>query len=163
MERRSFIQKSTLLGSLALFSSTDVLLANTNKSNKIDLSSFINKGKVLNLTGKVICAESKQNVNAKISIKTGFGLFSKYKSLNVSQENYHIIEKLDLHDHKKIKVKVEAEGYKTFEGYLFVNSQGCSIHTDMWKYNPKFNSENIPSNQVLKSEINSNFNFELVK
>jgi len=163
MKRRSFIQKTSLLSSVAILAGTDTLFANANKTNKIDLSSFLNKGKLLNLTGKVICAETQQALDAKISIKTGYGLFAKYKTLEVKSENFHIVEKLDLHDAKKIKVKVEAEGYKTFEGPLYVNSQGFSIHTDMWKYNPKFKSENVPANQVLSTEIKSAFNFELVK
>lgn len=163
MERRSFVKKSTLLSSIALLSSPIALVANDINTNAIDVSSFLTVGKKVKITGFAFDADTQQTIPATIQVKTGYGLFSKTRAAVAHNGQYEIAGNVSRESSSKIKVKVEAQGYKTFEGYIYLTSLGCKIHTDIWKYNPNFKKEFIPKNEVTAEQVDSKFNFYLVK
>jgi hypothetical protein len=163
MERRLFVKRTALLSSLALVASPSALLADEAPQNEINISPLLSQGNNLKITGLIIDSESKKAINATIEIKTGYGIFGRTKRMNTLQGGYAIKSKMSKNDNKKVKITIEAEGYKTYQGHLYLNGQGCAIHTDMWKYNPKFNAENIPQNKNTSEGIHATFNIPLVK
>jgi hypothetical protein len=163
MERRSFVKKSTLLSSIALLSSPMALVANDINSHSVDVSSLLTVGKKVRISGFTFDSDTKQAIPATIQVKAGYGLFSKTRDAVASSGHYEIAGKVAHDISSKIRIKVEAQGYKTFEGYIYLTSLGCRIHTDMWKYNPGFKKEFIPKNEVTAEQVESKFNFYLIK
>jgi hypothetical protein len=162
MERRLFVKQAALLSSLALVSSPAFLYAKESKSNSADISSSFLSGKKIKISGLALDCSTNKEIEALIQIKTRKGIFSKSKEI-VSDGGYSILGNLSDNRPQKIEVKIQAKGYKTFEGHIYFTAQGCRIHSDMWNYNPDFKPEFIPKNEISASEIVSQFNFYLVK
>lgn len=162
MERRLFVKQTALLSSLALVSSPTFLFAKENKSNSADISSSFLSGKKIKISGLALDGVTNEEIEADIQIKTRKGIFSKNKEI-VSNGGYSIVGNLSEGRAQKIEIKIQAKGYKTFDGHIYFTSQGCRIHSDMWNYNPDFKPEFIPKNEIYASEIVSQFNFYLVK
>ena len=163
MERRTFVQKTTLISSIALLSSPIELLANETANCELDLTSFLSQGKKIIINGSAFDSISNNSINATIKVASGYGLFSKTRTSTIKNGRYLIAGNVLKEGMHKIKVKIEAEGYKTFDGHFYVNKTGCLIHSDMWQYNPDFKPEFIPKNSITTDSINSKFNFYLVR
>ena len=163
MKRRTFVQKTAILSSSALLLNPFDMVASQTSSCQLDLTSILSQGKKIIISGSAIDAASKKSVNANIEVKTGYGLFSKTRISQIDNGSYSIIGSVLHEGLKKIKVKIEAQGYKTFDGYIYVSNLGSRIHSDMWQYNPNFKPEFIPKNRISDNLIDSTFNFYLVK
>lgn len=162
MERRSFVKKSALLSSIALIASPTVLVAGESNNHSMNVASLLTVGKKVKISGFAYDAETKKLIDARIQVKSGYGLFAKTRQGMASQQKYEIIGSVS-DNSNKIAVKIEANGYKTYEGFIYLTQSGCSIHSEMWKYNPNFKSEFVPKNEVSSNEVNSKFDFYLVK
>ena len=94
-----------------------------------------------------------------VSKVSSFGLtqakIDKYNSIEIG----NVLNK----GNHKIKVKIDADGYKTFFGTIYLTKLGCRIDSEMWSYNPDFKPEFIPKNEITSTLINSKFDFLLVK
>lgn len=163
MERRSFIQKTALASTFALFVSPKTLFANEQNQASIDLSSIFANGKNIKLSGATLDAITQTEIAAKISVKSGSGIFSKFREVELIKGQYSINSRISSKANNKLKIKIEAKGYKTFKGNLYLTSNGCRIHSEMWAYYADFKPEYLPKNKVNENEIISKFNFHLIK
>lgn len=162
MERRLFVKQAAMLSTFALVSTPSFLKAKESSTNSADVSSAFLAGKKVMVTGFAYDSRTQQEVDAVIEVSTRKGIFSKTKEI-VSVGGYSILGSIQKGETQKVKVRVQAEGYKTLQGHLYFTSQGCRIHSDMWHYNPDFKPEFIPKNEITASEILSRFSFYLVK
>lgn len=163
MERRKFIEQSLALSTLTLLSSSLDLNAKENLNCELNLTSYISSGKKAIISGFAIDAISKEPINANIEIKSDSGFYTKTRNGIIQNGQYSIVGNLLDKGNHKIKVKIEAMGYKTFCGAIYLTKSGCRIDTDMWSYNSDFKPELIPKNEITAELIDSKFNFHLVR
>ena len=163
MKRRTFIQQTATLSTVTLLSSPLELIAKETSNCELNLSSFISSGKKAVVNGFAIDAISKKPINANIEIKSDSGIFTKTRTGIIQNGQYSIVGNVLTKGNHKIKVKIEADGYKTFFSTIYLTKLGCRIDSEMWSYNPDFKPEFIPKNEITSTLINSKFNFLLVK
>lgn len=163
MKRRTFVQKTAILSCGTLLLTPFDLLANENFNCQLNLTSILSHGKKINISGFAFDAVSNKSINANIEVKTGYGLFCKTRISQIKNGSYSIIGSVLNEGSKKIKVKIQAQGYKTFDGHIYFSKLGSRIHSDMWQYNPHFKSDFLPKNHIGDDLIDSKFNFYLVK
>ena len=60
-------------------------------------------------------------------------------------------------------VQIIADGYKPYEGTIYMTKAGCHVHSEEWAYNSNFKPEFCPENKVIENQTLSKFNFHLVK
>lgn len=167
MERRSFVKNTGILASTAMLFSTSDLIANTSTpDNVLDLRSVLSTGSNIAIKGLVVDAETHSPLVASVKMYTKRRRFmSKHRLMNSINGQYAVKFKMDAPDKltEKIYFEIKAEGYKTFEGVLYVSDKGCNIHSEFWNYNPTFNPDFKPKNQKLETSLLSTFNFHLIK
>jgi HKD family nuclease len=76
---------------------------------------------------------------------------------------YSIFENILKKRNHKIKIKIDADGYKTFFDTIYLTKLGWLTDGEIWSYNPNFKPEFIPKNEINSTLINSKLNFHLVK
>lgn len=163
MKRRFFLQKAGVVSATALLTTPTDLLASESPNCQLDLSSIMSQGKNFFVNGFAFDAISNASIDAVFEIKSGYGLFTKTRKATIKNGQYSIIGNTLKEGLQKIKVKIEAQGYKTFEGSIYLSNLGCRIHSDMWKYNPNFKPEFTPKNDITADLISSKFNFYMVR
>lgn len=169
MERRLFVTKTTLLatGILAL-SGSNLYASNEEKNlNIIDLSPIIaSKNKVI-LKGLILDSITFKKIDIqRIDVKIKRNrFFSVKQSIEKANGSYHIVSGFTNtgKTYEKMHVRITAEGYKPYEGTIYITKSGCHIHSEEWIYNPNFNTEYCPENNILDNQTVSRFNFHLVK
>lgn len=163
MKRRTFIQQSAVLSTVTLLSSPLELIAKENSNCELNLASFIATGKKAIVNGFAIDAVSKDPIKANIQIASDSGFYTKTRTGISQNGQYSIVGNVLNEGNHKIKVKIEADGYKTFIGTIYLTRLGCRIDSQLWSYNPDFRPDFIPKNEITDTLINSKFNFHLVK
>ena len=163
MERRKFIEQSLALSTLTLLTSPLELHAKENLNCELNLTSYISGGKKAIIRGFAIDAVSKAPINANIEIKSDSGFYTKTRNGIIQNGQYSIVGNLRDKGNHKIMVKIEAKGYKTFCGSVYLTKSGCRIDSHMWSYNPDFKPELIPKNEITSDLIDSKFNFHMVR
>lgn len=169
MKRRLFVKKTSIvsMGILAL-SGAEIFANNTKKENSvIDLLPLSNISNKIIVKGKILDVNTSQPIeNCTIIVKAKTNrLFNSTKEIQSSNGDYSIVTgflpkgKLS----KKIKIEIIAEGYKTYNSYLYISANGCNIHSEEWNYNKNFDSNDCPKNMKVGNETFSTFNFKLVK
>jgi hypothetical protein len=170
MERRSFVKKTSLLTSGLFFFSTKNLFATPEKSdiniNNLDLTPMLASSKKIMIKGKILDSKTHLPINADMYVKTKRNrFFSKKHSVNALNGSYSIFsgfassEKIS----EKLLIEIKVDGYKPYEGNLYLTPNGCNVHSDQWQYNPDFKPEYCPVNYEESNLLFSSFNFYLVK
>ncbi|MFC5682457.1 hypothetical protein ACYE2N_11700 [Flavobacterium sp. MAHUQ-51] len=169
MKRRQFVKSTAIFTTGALvFSETEVHASTSDKeSNVLDLKPIVNSKEKISIKGFIKDFDTLQpitNANINISVKRN-RFFSTYRELNSNNGSYTINSGFSDSgkNSNKLKVKITANGYKTYNGYLYLTKYGCNIHSSEWDYNPKFNPDYCPNNNKSSDEITSKFNFHLIK
>lgn len=168
MERRSFVMKTSLLTSGIFVFSTGNLFATSeqNNINNLDLTPMLITGKKIMIKGTILDSKTHLPINADMCVKTKRNrFFSKRHSVNALNGSYSIYsgfsnsEKIS----EKITIEIKVDGYKSYEGNLYLSRSGCNIHSDQWQYNPDFKPEYCPVNYEESNLMFSTFNFYLIK
>ncbi|MEO8240556.1 MAG: hypothetical protein ABI576_20800 [Flavobacterium sp.] len=167
MERRLFVQKTSLLASGVLIFSTGTILSTPKQnSNNLDLTPFFITGKKIIIKGLILDSKTHLPITTDINVKVKRNRFySKKHSITAINGTYSIYsgfsnsEKIS----EKVIIEIKANGYKPYESNLYLTQKGCNIHSDQWQYNPDFKSEYCPVNKEEPEFMLSKFNFYLVK
>ena len=170
MERRLFVKKTSLLTSGILILSTDSILATATATQKnvtnINLTPVLATGKNIIIKGLVLDAKTNLPINTEINISAKRNRFySKNNSLTALNGEYSIFTGFTNSGKisEKLNFDITAEGYKPYNGNLYITKKGCNIHSDQWQYNPGYKPECRPINKEHENAIVSTFNFYLVK
>ena len=152
---------------ILLFSNSQLLAEEKKANNTIDLSPLSIHSKKVKLKGNIVDSkkfETISNCQITVKIKNSRLLFSS-NTMESQDGAYSVLAGFTKHGkvHKKMHLEIKAEGYKTYNGSLYLTSTGCSLHSDEWKYNPGFNPENCPENITKGVETVTSFNFHLIK
>ena len=169
MKRRLFVKKTSMvsMGILA-FSGTEIFANNAKEeSSVIDLLPISKISNKIIVKGTILDAHTSQPIeNCSIIVKTKSNrLFNTTKEILSTNGDYTIVSgfipegKLS----KKIKIKITAEGYKTYNSQIYISTNGCNIHSDEWNYNKNFNLNDCPKNIKIGNETLSTFNIKLIK
>ncbi|MCV9930422.1 hypothetical protein OIU83_22370 [Flavobacterium sp. LS1R49] len=168
MKRRLFVKKTSLLTSALLFLSTEALLSTPKPDNinNLDLTPMLGTSKKIIIKGTILDSITHLPINTDMHIKTKRNrFFSKKHSINALNGSYSIYsgfsnsEKIS----EKLLIEIKVDGYKPYEGNLYLTRNGCSVHSDQWQYNPDFKPEYCPVNYEESNLLFSTFNFYLVK
>jgi hypothetical protein len=169
MKRRQFVKSTAIFTTGALvFSETEVHASISEKeSDVLDLKPLVNSKEKISINGFVKDFETLQPItNAKMNVSVKRNrFFPTYRELN-SKNGSYIINSGFTNSGKiseKLEIKITADGYKAYKGYLYLTKNGCNLHSSEWDYNPKFNPEYCPKNNKSFDEITSKFNFHLIK
>jgi hypothetical protein len=170
MERRLFVKNTTLLttGVLAL-SGSNLYASNEElkKSDVIDMSPVAASKSKIVLRGSVLDSLTFEKVEVKkieVTIKRN-RFFSTKQAIENINGSYHIISGFTNSGKKyeKMDVRIIADGYKPYNGIMYMTKDGCHVHSDEWIYNPNFKPEYCPENNTLENLTVSKFNFHLVR
>lgn len=169
MKRRLFVKKTSIvsMGILAL-SGAEIFANNTKKENSvIDLLPLSDISNKIIVKGKILDANTSQPIeNCTIVVKAKTNrLFNSTKEIQPSNGDYSIVSGFSQEgkSSKKIKIKISADGYKTYNSYLYISANGCNIHSQEWEYNKNFDINDCPKNIKIGNETLSTFNFKLIK
>lgn len=169
MKRRQFVKSTAIFTTGALvFSETEVHASTSEKeSNILDLKPIINSKEKISINGFIKDFETLLpiiNANINVSLKRN-RFFSTHRELNSVDGSYVINSGFSDSGKisEKLEIKITANGYKAYKGYLYLTKNGCNLHSNEWDYNPKFSSEYCPKNIKSFDEITSKFNFHLIK
>lgn len=169
MKRRSFVKKVGIFttGTIAL-SSTNLYATETENSlNTIDFSPVALIENELTLKGFFIDSITLKPILSPIKMEAKVKrnrFFPLNKSLESTNSSYHIrtgFSKSNIQD--KIDIHIQADGYKPYNGNIYLTTKGCYIHSEEWNYNPNFKPEFTPKNINSGNQTTSSFNFHLVK
>lgn len=168
MERRLFVKKTALMttGVLALSGSNLYASTEEKKSNRIDLSPITASTNKIILKGSILDAITLKKIEAsEIEVKVKRNRFFSIKeAIEKTNGSYHIISGFSGSKvREKLHIKINANGYKPYEGCLYVTQNGCHVHSEEWKYNPNFKPEFCPENTFFNNLTEVKFNFHLVK
>ncbi|MCC9071456.1 hypothetical protein LNQ49_07625 [Flavobacterium sp. F-65] len=168
MERRLFVKKTGLLTTGILVLSTDSILATTTQKDvtNLDLTPVLTTGKNIIIKGLVLDARTNLPINTDINISTKRNRFYSKNHLLTALNGIYSIHTGFSNSEKvseKMNFKINVDGYKPYNGNLYITKSGCNIHSDQWQYNPDFKSENRPINNEQTNTFVSTFNFYLVK
>ncbi|MEN9908529.1 MAG: hypothetical protein RLZZ540_1678 [Bacteroidota bacterium] len=169
MKRRQFVKSTAIFTTGALvFSETEVHASISEKESDIlDLKPLINSKEKISINGFVKDFETLQPItNAKMNVSVKRNrFFPTYRELNSKNGSYTINSGFTNSGKisEKLEIKITADGYKAYKGYLYLTKDGCNLHSSEWEYNPKFNPEYCPKNNKSFDEITSKFNFHLIK
>ena len=169
MKRRQLVKSTAIFTTGALvFSEIDAHASISEKESDIlDLKPFINSKEKISINGFVKDFETLQpitDVRMSVSVKRNRFL-TTYRELNSRNGSYTINSgfansgKIS----EKLEIKITANGYKTYKGYLYLTKNGCNLHSSEWDYNPNFKPDHCPKNNKSFGEITSKFNFHLIK
>ena len=175
MERRLFVKNTTLLTSGILALSGSNLYASSEekksvvekKSDIIDISPVsTSKNKIL-LKGLILDSVTFKKIDVQkidVQIKRN-RFFSTKQSIENINGSYHILSGFTNSGkvYEKMNVQITADGYKPYEGYVYLTKDGCHVHSEEWEYNPNFKPEFCPKNSTSGNQTLSEFNFHLVK
>ncbi len=171
MERRFFIKQASIVttGLLAL-SNTDVFASESKeKSNTIiNIMPFSATSLKIKLKGNVVDAITLQPIkNCKMIVKTKKNrFFATTKDIVTENGNYTIQSGFTAAGRlmEKVQVEIHANGYKSYQSFIYLTPNGCSLHSQDWNYNKNFDYNiHCPKNESIGNQINSVFNFHLVK
>jgi hypothetical protein len=167
MERRLFIKNASVFTSgLLVLSGAKSFATNQDQLSKnIDFTPFSSTKKVV-VHGKILDSKTNLPVVANIVVKIKRNRFFPLTKTIESANGMYLVQSGFSNSGKmseKMEVKIEAKGYKTYNGLLYLNPNGFHIHSNEWDYNPDFKPEYCPENSDSESELNSKFNFYLVK
>lgn len=169
MERRKFVEKTAVLTTAIMaFGGTSAYASiDEKKSGNLDLSPlFISKEKIV-IKGFVKDFKTRDLItNAQINVLVKRNRFFPLNR-NVFPENgtYSINSGFANSNRKteKLQIKITANGYKTYNGCLYLGEGGCRIHSNEWVYNPNYKPAYCPDNIKIDDHILSKFNFYLIK
>jgi hypothetical protein len=166
-ERRLFVKNASIFTSgLLVLSGAKSFATNQDQlSNNLDFTPFSSKKKVV-VQGNILDSKTNFPVAANILVKIKRNrFFPMTKTIESTNGKYFLTSGFSDSGKikEKIEVKIEAQGYKTYNGLLYLNQSGCHIHSNEWDYNPDFRPEYCPENTDSEEELNSKFNFYLVK
>lgn len=169
MKRRQFVKSTAIFTTGALvFPETEIHASISKKeSDVLDLKPLIYSKEKISINGFVKDFETLQpitNARMNVSVKRN-RFFPTYRELNSKNGSYTINSGFTNSGKisEKLEIKITADGYKTYNGYLYLTKNGCNMHSSEWDYNPKFNPEYCPKNNKSFDEITSKFNFHLIK
>lgn len=174
MKRRKFVKNLSAFTTGALVLSGSNLYAlesdfeTKTLNTSIDLTPLSIYDKKITLQGNFIDSETLepiQSVVLKAKIKKN-RFIPLSKSITSTNGSYTIQTGFSSDGNKineKVTIEIAADGYKTLSSNLYLSIDGCNIHSDIWNYNPKFNIEHCPQNNVNESTTISTFDFHLVK
>jgi hypothetical protein len=167
MKRRLFLKKTSILSSgILFFPSKTISAAPEQASNTLDLVPVFNNGKNVLIKGSIVDFKTQLPVSTEMTVTVQRNRFYSQKhTINAINGSYAITTGFasDNKISEKVKVLINAEGYKSYESYLYLTHKGCNIHSEHWNYNPEFRPEFSPVNQNLANGTISEFNFYLVK
>ncbi|MEO8236324.1 MAG: hypothetical protein ABI549_12975 [Flavobacterium sp.] len=170
MKRRLFLKKASIATTgILLFSGSEVYSENivVKKSSIIDFLPISISAKKVTLKGLIVDCQTLQPIkDSQISIKMKNNrMFSTNKDVVSQEGEYEVINGFTASGkvHKKMYVEIKAEGYKPYEGMIFVTPTGCNLHSNEWAYNKNFDPINCPKNTNEGNETLTRFNFHLVK
>ncbi|MGH2667419.1 hypothetical protein [Flavobacterium sp.] len=169
MERRLFVKNTTLLASgiLALSGSNLYASSEEKKSNVIDLSPVSTSKNKLILKGLILDSVTFEKINIqKIDVQVKRNrFFSTKQSIENINGSYHILSGFTNSGkvYEKMNVQIIADGYKPYEGHIYLTKDGCHVHSEEWDYNPDFKLEYCPKNNTSGTQTLSEFNFHLVR
>jgi hypothetical protein len=170
MKRRLFLKKTSIATTgILLFSGSELYSENiaVKKSNIIDLSPISISAKKITLKGSIIDSQTLQPIrNSQISIKMKNNrMFSTNKEMVSQEGEYNVVSGFTASGQvrKKMYVEIKADGYKPYDGIIFVTPSGCNLHSNEWAYNKNFDPSNCPQNKSNGDETLTMFNFHLVK
>ncbi|TDE28225.1 hypothetical protein E0I61_11865 [Flavobacterium ranwuense] len=169
MKRRQFVKSTAIFTTGALvFSETEIHASISKKeSDVLDLKPLVNSKDKISINGFVRDFETLQPItNAKMNVSVKRNrFFPTYRELNSKNGSYTINSGFTNSGKisEKLEIKIIADGYKTYIGYLYLTKNGCNLHSSEWDYNPKFNPEYCPKNNKSFDETTSKFNFHLIK
>lgn len=169
MKRRQFVKSTAVFTTGALFFSEMYAQAATSEkeSDILDLKPLVNLKYQISINGFVKDFETLQPItNAKMNVSVKRNrFFSINRELNPKNGNYRINSGFTNSSKisEKLEIKITANGYKTYEGCLYLTKNGCNLHSSEWDYNPKFKPEYCPKNDKSFDTITSKFNFHLIK
>lgn len=171
MERRLFVKKTSMvsMGILAL-SGAEIFANNTTTKKENTVIDLLPISKISNkviVKGSIIDAHTSQPIeNCTIYVNTKTSrFFSTTKEIQSSNGDYSIVSGFATRGKltRKIKIKITAPGYKTYNSQIYVSKNGCNLHSDEWKYNKNFDMNDCPRNIKIDNETLSVFNFKLIK
>ncbi|WP_300570724.1 hypothetical protein [Flavobacterium sp.] len=169
MERRLFAKNTALFatGILALSGSNIYASGEEKKSNTIDLCPALNTKNKISLQGQILDSVTFKKIEVKkmdVHVKRN-RFFSTKQSIENINGSYHIISGLTNigKTYEKMTVQIIADGYKPYEGTIYMTKAGCHVHSEEWAYNSNFKPEFCPENKVIENQTLSKFNFHLVK
>lgn len=171
MKRRLFLKQTGIATTgVLLFSGAEVTahdLADIPSKNRIDLSPISFVANKVTLTGLILDSETQQIISTcqiKVKIKNN-RLLSNTEEIKVTNGSYEVLTGFtnSCRIRKKLEVQITAEGYKPYQGSIFISHKGCNIHSDEWVYNQDFNTNQCPQNVVSGNKTTSQYNFFLVK
>ena len=171
MKRRLFVKKASMLttGILAL-SGINALASHVEKSNPnyIDLSPISPSNKKIKLIGFVLDSKTLEPITDIIRMKVAIKrnrFFSLKESIETKNSSYTIVNGLTKSGKifEKMNVAIHVNGYKPYHGAIFMTQNGCNVHSEEWNYNENFKPEYCPKNYCLNDNLQSKFNFLLVK
>ncbi|MDI9308847.1 MAG: hypothetical protein QM535_01430 [Limnohabitans sp.] len=163
MKRRNFVKNLGIFTTGTMIMSGSNLYSSEIESIKnIDFSPFSKTNKII-VKGNFVDSKTLQPVKevtifAKQNKSSLFHLNKKIETIDGTFEIQTAYSEV-----KKIKIEIQANGYKPYHNFIYLTKQGCFIHSDEWKYNPDFKEENCPKNTQLEQFTISNFNFHLIK
>lgn len=169
MERRLFVKNTTLLtsGILALSGSNLYASSEEKKSDVIDLSPVSTSKNKIVLKGLILDSVTFKKITVqKIDVQVKRNrFFSTKQSIENTNGSYHILSGFTNSGkvYEKMSVQITADGYKPYEGYVYMTKDGCHIHSEEWQYNPNFKPEFCPKNTTSGNQTLSEFNFHLVR
>ncbi|TGD56655.1 hypothetical protein [Flavobacterium humi] len=169
MERRLFVKNTTLLtsGILALSGSSLYASNEEKKSNIIDLSPVSTSKNTLLLKGMILDAATFQKIDVqKIDVQVKRNrFFATKQSIENVNGSYAILSGFTNNGkvYEKMNIRITANGYKPYEGCVYLTKDGCHVHSEEWAYNPAFKPEYCPKNNTEGNQTLSEFNFHLVK
>lgn len=169
MKRRQFIKSTAIFTTGALvFSETDIHASISEKeSGVLDLKPLVNSKEKILINGFIKDFETLQPItNAKMNVSVKRNRFlPTVRELNSKNGSYSINSGFTTSGKisEKLEIKITADGYKTYKGYLYLTKNGCNLHSSEWDYNPKFKPEYCPKNDKSFDVIKSKFNFHLIK
>ena len=170
MKRRLFLKKTSIATTgILLFSGLEVQSENKaiKKSNVIDFSPISISAKKITIKGSIVDSKTLQPIkDSQISIKMKNNRMLSTNKDVISQEGeYAVVNGFTASGkvHKKMHVAIKADGYKSYNGVIFVTPTGCNLHSNEWAYNKNFDPINCPQNTSVGDETLTRFNFHLVK
>ena len=171
MKRRLFVKKATMLttGILAL-SGINALASHVEKNNTnyTDLSPISPSNKKIKLKGSVLDSKTFEPINDIIRMNVAIQrnrFFSLKEFIETKNSTYTIVNGLTKSGKifEKMNVAIHVSGYKPYNGTIYMTQNGCDVHSEEWNYNENFKPEYCPKNYCLNDNVESTFNFLLVK
>lgn len=165
MNRNLFVKSSglSLLGLVLAPINNLIAKKSSGLRNNLYLGSNTAKSSLVQIKGQFLDSKTGKLITAKLKVQKSVAGIS-FKDSFANSENFLIQTQLGDNFAENLKFKVEANGYKTFEGNFTINKVSVSINSDFWVYNPQFNMDLNPRKHTIENGIlKAGFNFHLVK